>query len=126
MTQRKLETIVRLWQRRLGLGTWELEIDFETPAADSHLAEMSQSRDYDEGTLRLESEWQKWPTRKAHQVVVHELLHVVLRDLELYEVLLEGQLHRDVDSVVRRAHKHHLEQAVDRLAYRFVELAGVA
>lgn len=65
------------------------------------------------------------PEADVHRLAVHELLHCLLRDVEYVGDLLEGHLHRDVEQLVQRSHMHHVEQVVDRLAYRLVELADI-
>lgn len=53
---------------------------------------------------------------------MHELLHLTTREVEFILDLLDEQLHRDVDTMISRSHRHAVEGAVDRLAYRLVEL----
>jgi hypothetical protein len=49
-------------------------------------------------------------------------LHLVTREVEYVLDLIDSQLHRDSQELVERSHRHGVEGAVDRLAYRLVEL----
>ena len=125
MSKRELETIVREWQERLGLATWDISVDWGVMEEEEGRASVWRSRDYDEARIRFNREFRKLDTLGAHRLVVHELLHLLSRDVEHILDLLEDQLHRDVGVVARRSHEHAVEQMVERLAYRFVEIAGV-
>lgn len=134
VTQDELAAIVAFWIPKLGLERWDIQIEWdekewrELHGDDSSGpdASMHRSRDYDQASILFNpNDYAKWPPLKAHRIVVHELLHALTRDVEHVLDLLDGHLHRDVESVLRATHRHAIEGAVDRLAYRFVEIAGV-
>jgi hypothetical protein len=130
LTRADMEWIVGIWIPMLGLSHWEINIDWE-PDDDEFDSPHKQAytwraRDYDTARVCFNpTEFPKWSREKAHQVVVHELLHLVTRDVEFILDNLEGMLHRDVDKLIDQTFHHHLEGAIDRLAYRIVEIAGV-
>lgn len=133
MTPAELDEVVRWWIPRLGLGAWAIEVIVDAerwleqaPTPDAH-AFVWRSNDYDTARVYLNPhESPDWTPLDAHEHVTHELVHLLLRDLEQALSLGDGQLHRDVADVIEKAHRHALEGAVDRIAHRLVELAGPA
>lgn len=124
MSQRELEAFVRLWQRRLGLERWELKIEWDKPAGDDFAAQIFCSMSYDSARIRFESEWSKWTRDEAQKIVVHELLHALHRDVDTAVESIDGQIHRDAQTVFDRQYKHALEGMIERLALRIVEVAA--
>lgn len=130
MTRAELERIVRTWQRRLGLERWRVELVtdearwFRTGHDDEH-ASTWRSNSYDQARLYVNpDEWRDWSPHDAHEHVVHELVHLLHRDLEHVLDHVEPLLHADAYKVAESALEHALEQTVDRIARRLVELAG--
>ncbi len=136
MTRGEIESIVAEWVPRLGLAHWDITVvwpqaaDSDDPfQAEDHTAHAStwRSRDYDVAKVYFNDvEREKWSVLEAHRHAVHELLHLVTRDVEFILDMLDGHVHRDVDEMIGRSHRHAVEGAIDRLAYRFVEVAGIA
>jgi hypothetical protein len=134
VTRHELEAIVAWWIPRLGLTHWDISVCWSTEdddnpfQAEDHTAHAStyRCRDYDVAKVYFNPrEHKDWNRVTAHRHAVHELLHLVTREVEFVLDMLDGQLHRDVDTLVTRSHRHGVEGAIDRLAYRFVELAGI-
>lgn len=135
MTREQIAEIVDTWVPRLGLEHWEITVHWEPhpldaddpPSFDTHdKAWVHRARDYDEARMYFnEKAMEYWTARDAHATVVHELLHLVTRDVEFVLDMLDEMLHRDVDTLVMRAHRHAVEGAIDRLAYRIVDMMGV-
>lgn len=128
----ELRRIVKWWIPKLKLEAWEIEVTEDQDAfvggvEQSHAeAHTERSKDYDLATISFNKTLlENWDNKTANRNVVHELLHLVTREVELIMDLLETQLHRDVESVILYAHRHAVEGAVDRLAARFVEMANV-
>ena len=127
MTRHELELAVEWWRRRLGLERWAIRVEWE-PDDDGDderrpHASTWRARDYDEARIRFNlAEYRGWDRRRGNVLVVHELLHLVTRDVEHVLDLTDGQIHRDSHELLVRAHRHAVEGAVDRLAYRLVEL----
>lgn len=129
MTRDELARIVAWWLPRLGLQAWTVEVEWDPHRDDidfdsgARHAATWRSRDYDEARVYFHpTEHTGWDRRRANQLAVHELLHLATRDVEFILDLLDEQLHRDVDTIISRSHRHAVEGAVDRLAYRLVEL----
>jgi hypothetical protein len=131
VTRDELEAIVEWWRPRLGLAGWELEVRWEAAPEDGEHFENTptsraytwRARDYDEARVYFNPAMiDGWSRRQANALAVHELLHLVTREVEHVLDLADGQLHRDVDELLTRAHRHAVEGAVDRLAYRLVDL----
>ncbi len=57
---------------------------------------------------------------EAEVVVVHELLHVALRDVDRGHEIVEGQLHRDVEAVFLASQSAALERSIERLSLALV------
>lgn len=121
MSKREIEAAVRAWQRRLGLEGWEITFDWSARQNDAD-ASVWRARDYDRATLWFSPEFLSWDRRRGEIHVVHELLHLMLRDLELIVELAEAHVHPAALGVLRDAHMHHVEQAIERLAIRLVDL----
>lgn len=128
MTARELERILRRWQRRLGLERWELDVhttadqwdEGEGGSADAHVAH---SPDYLSADVWFNpGTFPSWDDRRAVGVVVHELLHLKLRDLEHAADGLKPQVHRDAWAVFDHLRDRVLERTVDELADRLAEL----
>lgn len=129
MTAKQLESLVRLWQERLGLGGWRLVVEVETPDG-GNAATASPTRYSDEARLRFAP----WLLGKAERpaevlpahddevevVVVHELLHLALRDLDRGHEIIEGHLHRDVEAVFLAGQNAALERSIERLSLALV------
>lgn len=131
MTRRQVDVALRLWQHRLALDAWRIELVIDGERWDANDrgdcdASVWRSNDYDVARVYLNpSTWQSWADAELHEHLVHELLHLTLRDLEHVLDHVEPLLHADAHRIASEAHRHVLEQAVDRLARQFVELAGI-
>lgn len=127
LTRKDIETIVSTWQERLNMKHWTITVvwDEKTDADTSEAhATAWRSKSYDEATFHFNPEFDSWDRQKANVVSVHELLHCLGRDVESFWDAIEGQLHKDVDSVAMKIFEHNLEGFIDRLAYRLVEIGG--
>lgn len=126
MTRARLERTVRVWQRRLGLERWDVEINWDEACDEDANAATWRSSFYDRATIRWAEEWREWSPRKANEYAVHELLHLHLRDVDVVIGALEGQLHRDSYSLVDGRYEHEVEGLIERLTYRLIEIGGLA
>lgn len=128
ITRLELERILRVWQERLRLTHWAIEIDWGMPLDDDEAnAEILIEDFYDAAKVRIANGFPAWSADWANKVIVHELLHVVCRDMD--------ELVKAVKVIVpdERAHdlfadryNHEAEGVVDRLAITVVLLAGNA
>jgi hypothetical protein len=124
VTKARIEKLIGVWTVRLGLERWKIDVDWSKPCADHNVAEIEKSSFYDTGTIRLEPGWAKWAPDYAEQTVVHELLHLLHRDVDEAFADIEGQLQRDAWTMVERRYKQAMEGFIDRTASRLVELAA--
>lgn len=125
MTRAVIERLVRRWVPRLGLERWRIEFCWDEPCdPEKERAKVVRSCFYDRATLYFASDFGSWSLESAEQTVVHELLHLCLRDVD--EVLsdLDGQLQRDAAEMVDRRYRQAMESFVDRLSCRLVDLGG--
>ena len=135
MTAKQLEGLVRLWQGRLGLEAWDLEVEIAR-VSEGARAETFRSTTYQEAHVRFApwvigqgerpsedsgtSPLDFTTPERLERLVVHELLHLVTRDVRGVIADLEGDLHRDVYAKVEERWQFAEEQAVDRLAAALV------
>ena len=140
MNREFAEQLVTRWVGVLGLKTWHIHVvwpedvhlwpenddDFGKFGKDDYAA-VWRPKDYETARLYINEELLKSDRPDAlltlEVAVVHELLHLVTRDIEGILDQLEGQLHRDVRDVIETVFSHNLEAAVDRLAYSLVRFA---
>jgi len=91
MTQKKLEQLVRKWQKILRLQDWEIEVkqvghnDF---LEDGRCAQLEASANQKEGTIKIlkPDQYRAWNDKPQdiEQDVVHEQAHVYLFAIERY------------------------------------------
>jgi hypothetical protein len=126
VTKAQLERTVRVWQRRLGLDAWKIDVDFSDPASEGCVASTLRSNDYDTATITWDAGWASWEPLYANQTVVHELLHLLTRDVDLVVDDARDQLHPDASALVEKRYRHETEGLVDRLSVRLVDVGGLA
>jgi len=130
VSAKQLEGLVRLWQGRLGLEAWRLHIEVADLDEATYYASTAPAKTGDEARL-IFAPWVlgrgQRPTNvlpafegEIEATIVHELLHLVLRDLDWAIEMLEGQLHRDLDSVFKTSLNQTTERTIDRLAWALV------
>lgn len=124
MTKGQLERVFRLWQSRLGLERWRIEFRWDELCGPDSYAEIEKSSYYDTAKVRLEPDWSKWSPEFAEQILVHELVHALHRDVDEAWNDLEGQLQQTAWLLANRRYRHAMEGFVDRMASRLVELGG--
>jgi hypothetical protein len=121
VTREQIEKLVADWIPRLGLEHWQVEIDWDKePEVESSQAEVSWSASYDRAELHFRSNYGEWDLRRAEQIVVHELLHVALRDLNMAGISVIGALEGPAAQIFSDWFDHELEGFVDRLAKALV------
>ena len=134
------EQLVRKWVTILRLDAWDLHIvwpedydkwpekedDFGDFTAHGH-AQVWRARDYDiarvyinEAMLTSEA---PDSVRRLEVAIVHELLHLLTREMEFVLDQLDGLLHRDVQDLIESTYRHQVEGTVDKLAYILVTLS---
>jgi hypothetical protein len=120
MTRRDLDKILAKWLARLPLDDWTVEIKVE-PCDSFANAQVYLPRDYHDAEIRISSDFAKWDTREANRVIVHELMHVVLRDLDSVAVQAAALLGGQAESLSRAAWLHVEEGLVEQMAQRLAD-----
>lgn len=123
MTRIQTERLLRLWQHRLGLERWEIDVAWDQPTAEDAHAQMVRSTTYETATLHLAEDFKSWSDLKMNQILVHELLHCSTRDLDQVHASSEEWLPDHAWRLLDERYGFELEQAIDKLAARLVELA---
>lgn len=123
MTRAQAERIIRDWQHRLGLERWKIEIDWDESAGEGNNARTWRSDLYDTARMLWDPEWPKWSRERFEQTAIHELLHLLHRDLDETWKDMEGQIHRDAWSLADKRYFQEMEGFIDRLAIRLLEIS---
>ncbi len=125
MTPAVLAIRVAYWQKRLeplGLAHWKPEITIvEEPSNDAYTeakAAVSCSSHYDTFWLEFRKEWMDGEVdlEELDKVIIHELIHVAMRDVD-YEIEKVGEfLGVASQEIWEDSVKHAREGLVERLA----------
>ena len=128
MTEKQLEKVVRLWQKRLGLQDWDISLSFVPlpfcRCEDDADATTWRQNSYDRAVIFPNADWKSKSDDALNRLMVHELLHLVTRDLDRVVASVEEQLHADAWRAVNTRYDHEIEGVVERLANRFVDLCA--
>lgn len=125
MDEGAINNIVDFWRRNLMIEDWDIMVDFGG-TEDGEEARCTRMLNYDRAEIAFaDPDYKTWSVKRAHEIVCHELLHIVTRDLDQAFDSLRPFVHGDVWSIADERYSHEIEGAVDRLACRLVSLAGV-
>lgn len=122
MTARQIKARVDFWTKRLaplGLSHWDFEVyvfdgDIEdSPGCD---ATADTSDQYDSARLSFRADKVDRDVREVDQLVLHELIHVAMRDFDETVDLVGWQLSIPVKSVWEQITDREREGLVERLA----------
>lgn len=119
-----IERIVRVWQQRLRLDLWEIRIDWTRET--EHVAEVKPWSMYDYATLAISPRFTEWSLLLANRNIVHELLHLAMRDVDAAVETAEKVMPASAFKVFEANVENADEAMVDRLATVLVELGGCA
>lgn len=121
--ERRVTDFLDKWQPILRIKHWEIEIHWGTQPSDGCDASIWLSKQYPSAKLFLADDWKDWDEVRFTRTLIHELLHIVMRDMDFVIVhLLEDQLHRDVDSLIRKAFLQAEESTIEVLSRAFTQL----
>jgi hypothetical protein len=125
-TKRWVESRLRTWIDRLGLTAWAITLDWDTPADEGAWAQCWRSNDYDKATIYLCEGWADLGKAEVERLVVHELLHLVTRDLSrAHDFVLEAiEDNVPANNIAVAAWKRAEEGVVDRLSFALVAAFG--
>lgn len=131
MTFDELDLLLRTWQRRLGLDLWRIELVVDRlrwaeqvrSRGEGFDATVWRSSDYDTARVYLDpAAAEGWSPTEAADYIVHELVHLALRELDVVADLVEPLVSRDAFDLLHASYLHALESTVDRLARQLVAL----
>lgn len=125
-TRKWAEKTLRRWQHALGLSHWEIDLDWDTIAPEDCFARTWRANDYDLACVWFPKAWRERSREEVEQTIVHELVHLVLRDAAQAHRLVCDQLPKRAQELAGRYWTNREEQAVDRLAHAFVRVAREA
>lgn len=123
MTEARIRKLIKHWQDFLGLQSWEITLDLSGPCEEGVKAMTWRTDQYDTATMILASDWREWDNRFANRLIVHELLHLVSRDLDEAMKSALSFLHDFEQGPVAQRFDHEMEGVIDRMAERLVTLA---
>lgn len=84
--KQRVQRLLKLWQKRLELTEWKIELKLLPEAADDCWGQIEWFADSREATMQITRDLGPW---QLETTVVHELLHILLqghRDYEGYDV----------------------------------------
>lgn len=125
MTRADIEEIALTWRERLNLAHWTIRFSYPAEIEGDPLAETIGHDDYDHAEIRFSPSFPSWTREYANTVVVHELMHLVTRDLARACESLDELLSAGARSLFKSWFDHELEGVVDRTAALLVGLGGV-
>jgi hypothetical protein len=105
------------------LDHWRIDLDFDGDAGEGNNAMVWRSYAYDDATIYLDPEWRDRDERAMAQTLLHELGHVLCRDLDRAALSVDAELGEAFAHFERR-YKHESEGVVDRYAELLVDLLG--
>jgi hypothetical protein len=124
MTRDFIEECVERWLPRLRLTHWAVKVDWNQLPPEGDEAECLPLDSYDVATLRFGRDFSKWDARYAEGVVVHELLHLVTRDLQIATDNVQKLLPKAARPLAESVLNHEIEGVVDRIAAVLVAVAA--
>lgn len=135
MTETGLRERLDVWKRRLGLEHWLILLEIGGAEDDTSYMEVERSTVYQRAVIHVQP-WllgegdapkevmirgDQLTDRFVESSLVHELLHCSTRNMRaVVRDDLEGQVHRDVHTVLNDAMSRAEEQCVDALAEALV------
>lgn len=123
MTQRKLERLVRTWQKKLGIERWDIKIMWGVaPETYGVAAEIETNKNYDSAKLRFNLAFKLWTDQFAEEIVIHELLHVLHNQIDKAVESITSDLSPAGKSIADPWYEIALETFIDRMALRLYEI----
>ena len=124
--KKDIDKLIRVWKKRLRMDYFVVVFEpDEEPEGESN-ATIFQPTDYQYAYLAMRPGWQTIDPLVMNVRIVHELLHLVFRDMDgVVKNYLSKLLHNDAAMVVTEQYQHHNEGVIERLALILVDGYGV-
>lgn len=115
------------WVKRLHMGHWQWEIELGKDLDDA-FAQVTPHQHYDQAKVEIRNDWRTWDKRALNETIVHELVHVALRDVD--HVLhtpceLDQWKTKQAAMLYHDSMEHAVEGFVQRMAETLVDAFGV-
>lgn len=114
------------WVKRLHLRHWQWEINLHAHLDDA-FAQVTPHQHYDQATVEFRADWSTWDKRALNETVVHELLHVAMRDIDhVMHLPCEMDLWKKQGSqAYHDAMEHATEGFIQRMAETLCDAFGI-
>lgn len=120
------------WINLLKLNHWRIEFNWDEFVEEEwNEAEVRTQRDYKWAKIKLNRKWMGWTPEKLDHAIVHELMHVHFHDLEIIvedaiiDKFVSGHVSSNMEEYVSFSFTHAYEAAIDDMAHRLIEIAGL-
>lgn len=134
VTQRQAEHVLERWRKRL-VPEWSVRIDWDGDHPDDCRAQIHKDEDYLTATVTVRPDWLDRNGGHADEYsgdvnlerevdLVHELCHLLFRELEAATGAMQSQLSGEAQRVGGHIWRHALEGAVERFARALVTERG--
>ena len=111
------------WRERL-VPEWRITVETQRRDVDMH-AQVATDDEYHHAALWIDVDFiETGDPAEVDVTIVHELLHLLLRETRRTLDLIGGQLHRDAMAVISEHHRVAEEIVADRVSRAVVALTG--
>jgi hypothetical protein len=114
MTRDDIAERIEFWRERL-TPEWRITLSAEDPDNENN-AQVRSSEHYHWAEVRIAPKAAAAGGGELDVTIVHELLHLLMRDMRRIVDLVEDQVHRDVHTIIFDTFLSAEEAAVERLA----------
>ena len=98
------------------LDHWRVEVSWLTAASEGADATTWRSDGYDEALLFFAPGWRKFSAGRMRHLIVHELGHLIVRDLDRAVESLKDEIPGEAWNLHYERYLHEVEGIVDRYA----------
>lgn len=117
MTRKQIDDTLETWRQRLA-PEWTVTIDWDKqPESENAHASVYRPDDYHRSHIRVAKDFLTESDEVQEQTLIHELLHLAVRDMDQAFRSTEGPLRGETYSVLEAQWEHAEEGFVDRLAW---------
>lgn len=121
---RWLERRVAHWQRILRLDAWRITVEREPTDQNGANAHVWRANQYPLARIYFREDWPTGSERNLDETIVHELLHLVTRDVDVAALdHVRDHLAPGVAAMHADAYRQANEGAIEHLAWTIVALA---